>query len=93
MESKSRIPTLREVSFDGALMWFSELHCEGLLFHPEDDPADILAISDGLPVFTSNEVTEVRFLIDELDRGLGHDKMIDAAYPIFMKAVGNQLDA
>lgn len=93
MENKSRIPALREVTFDGALMWFSELHCEGLLFHPEDDPADIFAVSDGSPTFTSKEVAEVRFFIDEMDKGLGHDKMIEAAYPVFMKAYGIQLDA
>jgi hypothetical protein len=93
MEMRSRIPTLREVSFDGALMWFSEMQCRELLFHPEDDPADIFRISDGVPTFSSKEVQEVRFVIEELDNGLGHEKMIEAAYPIAMKAFGNQLDA
>lgn len=93
METKSRIPALREVSFDGALMWFSEMQCEGLLFHPEDDPADIVRISDGVPSFSGKEVEELRFLIEELDKGLGHEKMISAAYPVFMNACGIQLDA
>jgi len=93
MEMKSRIPALREVSFDGALMWFSEMQCEGLLFHPEDDPAEIIGISDGIPSFSEKEVEELRFLLEELDKGLGHEKMISAAYPIFMKACGIQLDS
>jgi len=93
MELKSRIPALREVSFDGALMWFSEMQCGGLLFHPEDDPADIIQIADGVPSFSKKEVEELRFLIEELDKGLGHEKMISAAYPIFMNACGIQLDA
>lgn len=93
MEMKSRIPALREVSFDGALMWFSEMQCQQLLFHPEDDPADIIRISDSAPLFSTKEVEEVRFLIEELDNGLGHEKMIEAAYPVFMKACGIQLDA
>ena len=93
MEMKSRIPALREVSFDGALMWFSEMQCQRLLFHPEDDPADIIRNSDGSTLFSTKEVEEVRFVIRELDKGLGHDKMIEAAYPVFMNACGAQLDA
>ena len=93
MEMKSRIPALREVSFDGALMWFSEMQCQELLFHPEDDPADIIKICDHTPLFSTREVEEVRFLIGELDRGLGHEKMIKAAYPVFMRACGAQIDA
>ena len=93
MEMKSRIPNLREVSFDGALTWFAEMQCQQLLFHPEDDPADIIRIADHTPLFSTREAEEVRFLIGELDRGLGHKKMIEAAYPVFMKACGAQLDA
>lgn len=93
MEMKSRIPNLREVSFDGALMWFAEMQNQRLLFHPEDNPADIIRISDNSPVFSPREAEEVRFLVGTLDRELGHEKLIEAAYPIFMKACGNQLDA
>ena len=93
MEMKSRIPALRELSFDGALMWFSELQCQQLLFHPEEDPADIIRIADNTPLFSTREVEEVRFLIGELDKGLGHEKMIEAAYPVFMIVCGAQLDA
>jgi hypothetical protein len=93
MELKSRIPKLGEISFDGALMWFSELQCEQLLFHPEDDPSDIIRTSDGAPLFSTKEAEEVRFLIGELDKRLGHDAMVAAAYPIYMNAFGTQLDA
>ena len=44
-------------------------------------------------MFSEAEVQELRFLLDELDEGLGHDRMIEAAYPIFMNAFGRQLDA
>jgi hypothetical protein len=93
MEMKSRIPVLREVSSDGALVWFSEMQCQKLLFHPEDDPADIIRIADNAPLFTTREVEELRFVIGALDSELGHEKMIEAAYPIFMTACGIQLDA
>ena len=93
MHTQSRIPKLHNTTFDGALLWFSEMQCSRLLFHPEDDPADIVHISSGEPFFSNVEVTELRFLLNELEEGLGHEKVIEAAYPIFMTACGQQLDA
>lgn len=93
MHSQSRIPKLHDTTFDGALMWFSELQISNLLFHPEDDPADIIRISSGERLFTNEEVQELSFVMAELERAVGHEKVIEAAYPIFMKAFGNQLDA
>lgn len=93
MHTQSRIPKLNGTTFDGALLWFSEMQCSNLLFHPEDDPADIIRISSGERLFSNDEVDELRFLLSELEEGMGHEKVIEAAYPIFMKAFGNQLDA
>jgi len=93
MQTQSRIPKLHDTTFDGALLWFSELQCSNLLFHPEDDPVDIFRISSGERLFSNNEVNELRFLLNELEEGIGHEKVIEAAYPIFMHAFGNQLDA
>lgn len=93
MQTQSRIPKLNEVTSDGALQWFSEMQCQNLLFHPEDDPAEIVRISDGTRTFSSQEVIELRFLLEELEAGIGHDKVIEAAYPVFMNACGIRLDA
>jgi len=93
MHTQSRIPKLHDTTFDGALLWFSEMQCSNLLFHPEDDPADIIRISSGERLFSDEEVQELRFAMSELERVVGHEKVIEAAYPIFMKAFGNQLDA
>lgn len=93
MQTQSRIPKLNAVSFDGALLWFSEMQCQNLLFHPEDDPAEIVRISDGTKTFSKQEVMEIRFFLGELETGIGHEKVIEAAYPIFMNACGNQMDA
>ncbi len=93
MHTQSRIPMLRDATFDGALLWFSEMQCSNLLFHPEDDPADIIRISSGERLFSEGEVKEVRFLLNEREEGIGHEKVIEAAYPIFMNACGIQLDA
>lgn len=93
MHTQSRIPKLRDTTFDGALLWFSEMQCSNLLFHPEDDPADIIRISSGERLFSNSEVKELRFLLNKLEEGIGHEKLIEAAYPIFMNACGIQLDA
>ena len=93
MQTQSRIPKLHDTTFDGALLWFSKMQCSKLLFNPEDDPADIMLISSGERMFSTDEVHELRFVLNELEENLGHEKVIGAAYPIFMKAFGNQLDA
>ncbi len=93
MPTQSRIPKLHDTTFDSALLWFSEMQCSSLLFHPEDDPANIIRISNGEQLFSSNEVNELRFVLNELEEGLGHERVIEAAYPIFMNAFGNKLDA
>ncbi|OGU19799.1 MAG: hypothetical protein A2580_02040 [Hydrogenophilales bacterium RIFOXYD1_FULL_62_11] len=92
MHAQSRIPKLRDTTFDGALLWFSEMQCGKLLFHPEDDPADIITISNGQQTFTDSEVQELRFLLSEMEERLGHDRVIEAAYPVFMTAFGEHLD-
>lgn len=93
MQTQSRIPKLTEVSFDGALMWFSELHSSDLLFHPEDDPDQIFKISDNSKTFSVREVRELRLILDDLENAIGHDDVVSAAYPIFMSAFGLKLNA
>ncbi len=93
MQTQSRIPKLNEVSFDGALIWFSEMKCKDLLFHPEDDPADIFLISDGSRMFDQIEVNEINRILENLESTIGHDSVIEAAYPIFMNAFYQQLDS
>jgi hypothetical protein len=93
MQIQSRIPKLNEVSFDGASMWFLQLQEQDLLFHPEDDPVDIVQISNGLPTFTSSEISELHFLMDELEDGIGHEQVIEAAYPAFISAFSLPVNA
>ena len=93
MQTQSRIPMLHDATFDSALLWFSEMQCGNLLFHPEDDPADIIRISNGERTFSDREVKELRFLLNEIEEVIGDEKLIEAAYPIFMRACGIQLDA
>jgi hypothetical protein len=43
-------------------------------------------------MFSDSEVSELRFVIDELEIGIGHDKVIEVAYPIVRDAMGIQMD-
>jgi hypothetical protein len=93
MQTVSRIPKLSGTTYDSALIWFSQLHCNGFLFHPEDDQASICSREDGENMFSENEVIELRLAISELESSIGHDAINEAAYPIFMKAAGIRLNA
>jgi hypothetical protein len=93
MEILNRIPELREASFDGALTWFSDMKVANLLFHPDDDPAEIIRIKTGHKMFSEVESSILRTIIDTLDLAIGHDSVIEAAYPIFMNCTGIQLDS
>ena len=92
MNVKSRIPELGAISFDDALQWFAEMQCRGLLFHPDDDPADIIVIRSGERMFNDWEIQETRSVLDTLFAALGDD-VYEAAYPIMMNACGIRLDA
>ena len=92
MNAESRLPKLESLSFDGALNWFSGMQAKGLMFHPDDEPADIEAVSTGGKLFSDNEVSEARFVIEELFSVLG-DEVYEAAYPVVMNSLGLQLDA
>lgn len=75
------------------MLRFSQFQCESLLFHPGNDPDDIFRISDNQKMFTDKAVAELRFFVDEFEAGMSYDKMIEADYPVFMNAMGIQLDA
>ena len=68
------------------------MQCRGLLFHPDDDPADIVVIQSGERMLRNRETEEARFVLDALFAVLG-DGVYEAAYPVMMNACGIQLDA
>jgi len=92
MATINRIPACASFSFDGMLFWFAELSKQDLLFHPDDDPAEIVAIADGTKTFSDAEVKKLRKLLDKMF-ALNGDEVYEAAYPVFMKRMGLQLDS
>lgn len=87
-----RIPSYESNKPDGMLHWFAEMSVRGLLFHPEEDPADIIRIETGERVFDDDEAVAVRAIIGKMESEHG-EGMIKACYPVFMSACGQRLDA
>lgn len=88
MSNSSRLPTLTDTTVAGASAWFTALRDRGFLFHPEDDPADIICLTTGAALFSKREAAELRMSLAKLDTAIGQDNIIDAACPVFMTALG-----
>lgn len=78
----SRIPRLPGFSFTEVHKWFSTMQEKGLLFHPDDDPADIICIKSGAKLFSPLENDQLRCLLDAMFAHHGND-VYEAAYPVF----------
>jgi hypothetical protein len=85
----NRIPRFQEKSSLGMLHWFTEMLMQGLLFHPDDDPADIQDPETGASLFSDAECTSVRAVLNEMFEKFGDD-VYDAAHPVYMYACGIQ---
>lgn len=88
----SRIPDLTENNFDGMLWWFAEMSKRELLFHPDDSPDQIVTIKTGEPTFSPDECRKLEAVLSRMFNEFG-DEVHAAAYPVFMKAAGQRLDA
>jgi hypothetical protein len=78
MQSRSnRIPILTSTSPLHAEQWFSALRANGLIFHPDDDPAEIVDVISGEAVFSASEIAQLRSTMSMLFTNLG-----DATYDI-----------
>ncbi len=82
----SRIPFSNDLSFDGINQWFLAMQAQGLLFHPDDDPADIVCNKSCSPLFTPLEINELRNLLNIMFEHQGDD-VYEAAYPVFMATI------
>jgi hypothetical protein len=54
----TRIPTLSNSSRAAAREWLTQMHDSELLFHPDNNPSDLVQIADGSPTFTPQECEE-----------------------------------
>lgn len=91
MNEISRIPAWENHSFDGMLAWFSDMSVRGLLFHPDDDPSEIVSVVDGASVFSDAESSALRKIITKMFE-LNGDDVYEAGFPVFRASIG-QFDA
>jgi len=85
---QDRIPGVRGKSFKAMHAWFGEIYEKELLFHPDDPPETIFVIKTGLRTFTKDESSKLSRILDFFFTRYGN-KVYDAAYPYFMRSIGN----
>lgn len=88
----SRIPVMKNNDFNSLQLWFSEMHTNDFLFHPDDDPAEIVSIKSGELMFTQTEVAQLRTVIDSMFQ-LHGDKVYEAGYAVLMSTFSLPEDA
>ncbi|WP_027081224.1 hypothetical protein [Luteimonas mephitis] len=81
---ESRIPRLADDSRESVSRWFEQMYDRGLLFHPDDDPANIVCIADDSPTFTASECEELRDTIAHMLSCHGDD-VYDIGLPFFLR--------
>lgn len=62
----NRIPSFDDKSAAGLRAWMKKMWNCGMLFHPDDDPATIVYIKDGKPMFNEIECRTLAPVIDEM---------------------------
>lgn len=83
----TRIPTFVDKTHEGMARWFAEMAQRNLIFHPEDEPANIIAIKTGQPVFAPDECKAITETLKEMFQLFGDD-VCEVCYPILTKTAG-----
>ncbi len=78
----TRIPMLANSSRTAAHNWLAQMHSGGLLFHPDNNPSDLVQIADGSPTFTPQECKEATHTLKLMFLHHG-----DAVYELAMDVV------
>lgn len=73
-------------------MFFAEMSVCGLLFHPQDDPEEIMRSDTWERCFTDTQAAEVHEIIGLMFAEQGGET-ISACHPVFMHAADQRLDA
>ena len=82
----SRIPELNtDGTFESTQDWFNEMQKRGLLFHPEDNPREIISNETNKELFTKAECCELDVILDNLFRY--HGDPCEAALNAFNKGM------
>lgn len=77
----TRIPKLTVTTPTAAKSWFKRMHADGLMFHPDDSPEEIIEIASGAPQFSNSECIQLKQYLDKLFAALG-DRVYDIAFDV-----------
>ncbi len=83
----SRIPDYTNHNLESMKLWFSIMFEKGLLFHPDDEPEQIISINTGKNLFFCEESIKIKEILKIMFNDFG-DQVYEAAYPYFMKSMG-----
>lgn len=67
----NRIPLISAITPETVREWMQKMNDAGLMFHTEDDPADIICLDTDEPTFNEEEVGQVRAIIARIRDALG----------------------
>lgn len=71
--SIQRIPPLVDITPSSARDWMIQMIDLRLMFHPDDDPADIISPPHWTRTFSDTEAVELRDIVDRLFKALGDE--------------------
>lgn len=85
-ESPSRIPDYEDTEAS-MQQWFEAMRASDLMFHPDDDPGDIIDTHNrnGGPLFTDTEAAQIRGILVRMFEQHG-DHVYEVACPVVMNA-------
>jgi hypothetical protein len=86
MNKPNRIPAIPGKSRFALARWVNKLYLEGLLFHPDDQPEDIVSIETGEQVFAPLECQKLQEGIHILFESHG-DLVYEVALNYFQKSM------
>jgi len=84
-----RIPQLLGTSKKAAFAWLTAMHQRGLLFCLDDDPQEIVNISDGARSFTDIEAKEISAILHRLFARRG-DELHELAFEVVSRTFHTQ---
>jgi hypothetical protein len=91
MKKSKRIPTWNDVSLSGVALWFKAMLRANLLYHPDDDPKDVIALRTGRRLFNRAEAIKLRQITEEMFSTYGA-LVYEAALPAFHEALNVRPD-
>jgi hypothetical protein len=86
----NRIPDVKNNSAEAMSLWFAEMAANDLIYHPENEAADLVDIENGKPFFTQCEAKKAQSIMDGFYSRFKYERVMKVCYPHFMKAAGFQ---